>query len=524
MAKFSTARSTIAFAVGAGALALMGVLFFYPLGTVLLRGLSEITTSGLWSDPYYFHVIRFTYYQAFWSTVLASLVGTIGALIFSESVSRWSRVWTALSLIPFSLPTILVVLALLRFWGRQGWAGALWDDWAGIYGWPGILIAHAFFNFPLFVQGVGLALRETDRTQERVALSLGASRLTCWREITWPCVRTAFWSSCLLCFLFCASSFLVVLLLGGGPRFTTLEVAIYQSLKSDFDLALAVRLALIQVGVTCVLSLFLVGHRPTATSRQGRALRLYTPRSPRLRSALSGLYFLLLLVWVALPLLLLLLEGIAQWHRLSVSGWYAIRRSLQLAFAVGFLSTFLALLIEYSARHIEGRWVRRLASVAVTLPLGVSTLLLLLGWRLAQPGWTQTSVGAWCGVVFVQTVLSLPIVYRCVQAGFSRIAEPWYAQARSLGASPFRIFRWVELPLLQSSLSLGFLLGASISLGEAGAVLLFLDESTMNLTFQIYQSMSRYRFDEAAGLSAVLIVLTGLIALAMLRLERKVAR
>ena len=52
--------------------------------------------------------------------------------------------------------------------------------------------------------------------------------------------------------MLCITSFTIVLTLGGGPRATTLEVAIYQALRFDFDPARAVTLTLLQIALTFV--------------------------------------------------------------------------------------------------------------------------------------------------------------------------------------------------------------------------------------------------------------------------------
>ena len=64
-----------------------------------------------------------------------------------------------------------------------------------------------------------------------------------FRLVEWPQLRAALPGVALLIFLLCAASFAVVLTLGGGPRATTLEVAIYQSLRADFDPQRAAALA-----------------------------------------------------------------------------------------------------------------------------------------------------------------------------------------------------------------------------------------------------------------------------------------
>ena len=213
----------------------LAALFYYPLASVLVAALGLPTESDA---PFFWRVAHFTYGQALLSAVLSAVVGLPGAVLFAESRGRSRQVWAALSLVPFSLPPILVVLGLLGVWGRQGLLGPSWgENYDGIYGWTGILLAHTLFNFPLFVRLVGQALQVGDRAEEKSALALGLPRWRCFVWVTWPKIRAAFGSAFVLAFLFSASSFLVVLLLGGGPAFTSIEVAIFQAIKQDLTRA-----------------------------------------------------------------------------------------------------------------------------------------------------------------------------------------------------------------------------------------------------------------------------------------------
>ncbi len=200
-------------------LSFLAIFFLYPLASLFFRGLTGSPIDSAF-DAFLAHVVGFTYLQALASASLSALIGMVGALLYSESRGALRKLLSALVWIPFSLPPILATLGILGIWGRMGLIapvfGFLGVEWNGIYGWPGILIGHAIFNFPLFIQMVGTALVEGDRTLEKAALSLGASRWRCFISATWPRIRMAFWSAFLLAFLFSAASFLIVLVLGGG--------------------------------------------------------------------------------------------------------------------------------------------------------------------------------------------------------------------------------------------------------------------------------------------------------------------
>ena len=71
-----------------------------------------------------------------------------------------------------------------------------------------------------------------------------------FRLIEWPAMRAALPGVAGLVFMLCITSFTIVLTLGGGPAATTLEVAIYQALRFDFDPARAVALTLLQIALT----------------------------------------------------------------------------------------------------------------------------------------------------------------------------------------------------------------------------------------------------------------------------------
>ncbi len=132
--------------------------------------------------------------------------------------------------------------------------------------------------------------------------------MRCFFEITLRKVSGEIRSAFFLAFLYSAMSFLIVLLIGGGPRFTTIEVAIYQAIKVDFEPALAVRLALIQMALAAITYLGFVVRRPT--SRQGNWLPLYLFRKKRLNQLAVAAYFLFLSILVGGPLLSLLVSGL----------------------------------------------------------------------------------------------------------------------------------------------------------------------------------------------------------------------
>jgi thiamine transport system permease protein len=203
-----------------------------------------------------------------------------GAYALSRLDFRGRRTVSALVLVPFVLPTVVVGSAFLALLGPRspvnGLLVAVLGDAAPTLDLRrtvvAILVAHAFFNYAVVVRTVGGAWANLDPRLEDAARSLGASRWRAVREVALPLLRPAIAASTAIVFLFTFTSFGVVLLLG-GPGLATIEVEIHRATVQLLDLPLASVLALLQLlAVTAALLVY------------GRLQRRAVPRTPRASS------------------------------------------------------------------------------------------------------------------------------------------------------------------------------------------------------------------------------------------------
>ncbi len=506
------ARGAFPYWLGGGASLFFAAAFGVPVALLIVKGLLSDPGTAPWSESFFRHVILFTYGQALLSAVLSAIVGIGAALVYTETDFPGRRLLWRLSLIPFALPTLLVALGFVAVWGQGGWVGRHLP--AGfLFGWTGILLGHVFLNFPLFLKGVGTALLESTREAERAALSLGASRLRCLFTITLrraaPEIRSAF----VLSFLYCASSFLIVLFLGGGPRFTTLEVAVYQAVKIQFDLPLAIRVAAIQALVSMILyGLFLRKPASLPADSGSEFLPLYGFRMPMARRLWLSFWAAALSLLVAAPLAALVGEGALSLSSMDFpSLGRATLQSVELAALTCLIALCLALPLAYASHRAESSLARACFAWMANLPVSASTLLLTVGWAIAFEERRDWLGGSLVPAAVVQAVMALPIVFRVLRDGFSRIAPELYPAAASLGASPPAILRTLELPLLRRALGLAAVLTLSFSLGEVGAVLLFGGGGIETLPLWIFHLMGRYQFGPAYGAALVLLLLMGML-------------
>ncbi len=506
-------------------------LLITPLTQLLSQGLSFIEKEPLWADPFFWNTVFFTYWQALISALLSALLGIFGAWVITQ-VSFIGRIqlWRY-SLIGSTLPPILVVLAFVGFWGRQGTLNCILEllglpKFDHLYGWFGILTAHVFFNFPLFLRAIGTQLLNMESSQERAALSLGASQLYCFFNITlrklFPTLRGCFF----LVFLLCSASFLVVLMLGGGPRFTSLEVAIYQSTKIDFDLKMAASLALFQLVVS--IPLFLAWNHWNPKNTMGAftkiATPLFAPRSAVVRILVVTGYFSIVTLVVGGPLISLTVQGIFGMKALfSKEVAKGLIHTIELGLLTSVGSLGLGFALSYFRKHCSSVAARNLVALLASLPMVISTVLLMLAMLLTYPDFMYGLRGSLIPIAIVQTIVCLPLVCRLFDDSFSMLPHSLYQSAQSLGANPLHTLFWIEIPMIGRKFLLAFLFSFGFSMGETGAILMFVDENLNPLPLLLFRWMGQYKFEQAHALGLLLLVLMAVLSWGTSQIESKYA-
>ena len=161
-----------------------------------------------------------------------------------------------------------------------------------------------------------------------------------------------------LVFLLCMTSFAVALTLGGGPRATTVELAIYQALRFDFDLGRAAWLALIQFalcGGVAVLALRFSAETGFGGGLGGGVRRWDADRAGV--RALDAAVLAVLALFLGLPLGAIVLRGLAAIAAgLPAAVWPAAARSLGVALGSAALALALGLALAalIDARRARG--------------------------------------------------------------------------------------------------------------------------------------------------------------------------
>jgi thiamine transport system permease protein len=542
-----------------GASIFLGLFFFYPLARILWLGLNPAALKTLDVAALQLAVrsLGFTFYQAALSTLLTFTLGLPVAVLFARFEFWGKSFLRVLTAIPFMLPTVVVAAGFNALLGPNGWINLGLMDLFHLQSPPisivgtlaVILLAHVFYNTTIVIRLVGNALSHLDPRLEQAARTLGADPPRVLGRLTLPLLRPSILAASVLVFIFDFTSFGVILLLG-GPGFSTLEVEIYKQAVQIFNLPLAGLLSLIQLGCTLVFSIIyskIVRQNVVISAPRPALTNLHKPRTVRQKIILVGIVVIIL----GLFLLPLISVPVASVTRLEadrgargavqygltadyytelfinrsdsifyVPPFKAIGNSLGYAVLTVVLSLALGFPVATALAH-PGRLGKALDPLLM-LPLGASAVTLGLGFIISFNRPPLTFVTSPLIVPLAHTLIALPFVIRSLQPALASIPDRLRQAAASLGASSPRVWFAVDWPIVARATLSAAVFAFTVSLGEFGASSLVVRPDYPTLPIAIARFLSQpggLNYGQAMAMATVLMVVCGMGILLIERLR-----
>ena len=456
--------------------------------------------------------IRFTLTQAALSAVGSVLV----AVPLARALARrrfWGRnlLVTAMGA-PFLLPVLVAVLGLLAIWGRNGVLStaltAIGAERLNIYGMTGVVMAHLFFNIPLVTRLLLQGWATIPAEHFRLGAQLGFGARARFRLIELPMLRAVLPGAGLLVFLLCITSFAIALTLGGGPKATTVELAIYQAIRFDFDLPRAGLLALIQTGLCLGVATIAM-----LTGRAGEARAGMIRPVAMMGGAGRWLDFTVIActtVFLAGPVVAVIVRGVPALIDLPSSVIEAAIRSILVAISSALLSVSAGLMIAIGLVRIglARPVLARLGEGAMLIVLAISPFVLATGWFILLRGHVDPFAIALPMVVLINALMALPFALRAFVPAVALAQRTDGRLADMLGLTGLARLRHVMLPHVRSPAAFAAGLTAALSMGDLGVIALFGSTTTATLPLVMYQLMGAYRMEAAAGAALLLLILS----------------
>ena len=547
-------------------LTFLGIFYFFPLSSIIKVSFESQGTDLLTpviealKSQSIRQVLWFTIWQAALSTLLTLAIGLPGAYLFARYEFRGKSLIQALSVVPFVIPTVVVAAAFYALLGPRGWVNLAAMRLFGLEAAPihftntiyAILLAHIFYNTTIVLRMVGDFWSHIDPRLNQAARILGANRMTAFFKITLPIIGPAITAAALLVFIFDFTSFGVILILG-GPKFATLEVEIYYQTISLFNLPLAAVLSILQLICTLAMTIIYTHlNRRLAQPLQLHSRRFTQKRLTTWKSRIfAGVVLFVLFTILITPLLALAMKSFTRlevgrgqpvelfsgftldnYHQLTInridSMFYvppttAIGNSLMYATITVILALAIGMPAAWALSRNSGSYFNRILDPVLMLPLGTSAVTLGLGFIIALNRPPFDFRASPILIPFAHTLVAFPFVVRSLSPALRSIKPRLRQAAGVLGASPMKIFRTVDLPLIGRALIVAATFAFTISLGEFGATALISRPENPTIPIMIYRFISQpgaINYGQAMALSTILMIVaaTGLIIIERMRI------
>jgi len=476
------------------------------------------------AEPRFLRSLGFTLAQAAASTVAAMLIGLPGAALVARYRFPGRRALKALSVFPFSMPSVLVVLAFVLYYGKSGFVNRALMQVLGLseppigflYSFWGIVLVHGFYEFPLVLQIVGEAWAALPRDTERAARLLGAGRIRGFATGTLPSLSPAIAHSAGIVFLLCFFSFAVVMIFGSLAG-STLEVEVYRRARFEADPsgAAAVAVAETLIAVLVVVAIGLADRRGAALRSAGSPPELERPRGAA-AIALAAYAAFIALFFLG-PMIALIAQafsvrsgplgpmsfGLGNFAKI-LSGTKAPFVSALADTASTAIPAALLAVIVGSFGALGLRRGGPVAKAVAALPLAVSGIVASLGWSLLFPR------GGNALVPLAQSIGALPYVLKSVASSLASLERSPVEAARTLGAGRIRAAIGVELRSVAPAIGAAFAFALAVAAGDVNAPLVLGREGYEPLPVLLYRLIGAYRLQEACAVGVLLGALSSL--------------
>ena len=511
------------------------LFYFYPLSGIFLKSFFQngkvdlFFLEQVFASTRMMKIIWFTFWQAGLSTLLSLICALPCAFVLSHYSFKGKKTIKLLASIPFVLPAVVVAAALQACFGKNGFFFGAKVEHPLVL----ILIAHVFYNFSIMLRIITGFWSSLQGRIREAAMVLGASPLQVFLSITLPLLKPAIFAACLLVFIFCFSSFGIILILG-GPSFSTIEVEIYRQAAHLFNLPLASFLSLIQIGFTFALMWIYTSFTKRAARFAPDAEKANLKKAVLLweKMMIAGVIIFIFLLCVV-PLMALVMKSLAYKGEVSLIFYKALFENVSdsifyippfhaIKYSLLFAGTSLviavitgvcaALFIRFCDWKIDNRWTSFFDPIFM-LPLSTSAVTLGFGIIITldkPPLNLRTSIFL---IPIAHALVGFPFVVRAILPAIRSIPEQLTDAASLLGASPLKIFRYIDLPLMSKALVAAAIFAFTISLGEFGATIFTARPETPTIPVAIYRFLGQpgaMNYGQAMAISSILMVVTAI--------------
>ena len=518
-------------------ISLLLLMIILPLANILVRS-SETTGvevfKRLLSDPVTQKIFQNTVVIGLSVGALGTLIGFLLAYAQTRLQFRGKKLLHIICLVPLISPPFAFATAVIVLFGRSG---MITSDLLGmrptLYGYPGLLIVLTTSFFPVAYMNLLGMMKNLDPSLDEAAASLGSSKFRVFRKVTFPMLIPGIASSFLLLFVEAIADLANPLVIGGD--FTVLSSRAYIAINGEYDVpaGAAYSAILLVPGMLVFLVQRYWGQKNNVVTVTGKPSgQVNYVKNPLAKFALL-IIPVLTAVFIVLVYLTVIFGGFIKilgvnntftldWFRYIFSGIgnEAIFKTTIMALIATPLAGILGMILAWLIVRKLKRG-RELVDVLGMLGIAVPGTVLGIGYAITFNHvlkWGDTSIlpqlagggaifGGATAVIMIYVIRSSPAGQRSGVAALQQINPAIDEASSSLGASGFRTFRKITLPLIKGALLTGLMFAFARSMTTLSAIIFITTPETPILTSKILAEVDAGRYGASFAFCNILIVL-----------------
>ncbi|KAF2955305.1 ABC transporter permease subunit [Marinitoga sp. 38H-ov] len=488
------------------------ILWLIPIGSLILNYFDVKDFFEILFKTRTLRILKYTFLQASLSVIISFLISFFPSLYVANNKNYLSKILENSFFIPFFFPPIPTIIAFSLLYSSNGLISKLFNINI-LYSLTAIILAHSFYNSPIFVKYISDSLKSIPKNYIENAIIDGSNRWYIIKYIKIPIALPAILKASFLVFTYSFVSFAIVLSLG-GIKYSTFEVAIFTTLRSSLDFSKALTYAIIQFIVLLILNyiislpkIFEMNIEENYVDKNNIFVILFSiiylifEYSIVLTGTFSGFFDFINRKFT--------LKGFINLFSKDLNAYYPITKSFYNTIIISSIVSFIVLLLTYIIlRNIKSHKQVIISNILIISSMGVSSAFLAMGLLYLN---INFSIPYYILLGLGYIIISVPLAYTFMQQRVLSFDYSILEAAKIDGANKLKLFLYIEFPLLKNTLIAVFLQIFAIIFGEFTISYTMQSMDYFPLISNINYSLSNARYyleSQALASITILIVFT----------------
>ena len=476
-------------------------------------------------NSYTHRLIYFSVYQAFVSAILSCFL----AIPFALALNRHKDLKIIKFIISlcgfcFVIPTILIVYAVIKLYGNNGFYNLYFNLYEHlsietIFGIKAILIAHTLLNTPfatrLFIQ----SLNSIPSKYYEISGSLNIKFLGNLVRLEWPYIKQNFFSVFSIIFSLCFLSFAIVMALGGGPMYSTIEVAIYQYALFELNFNKAILLSFLQIFI-CLFFLFIGFYKLKGSNffDVDQTNFIHPHKEYKVIKTIDFLLIIFFSIFFFSPILCVIYNFFHYGYYTTLinakfleSFFNSLIISVTTGVIVSIVGFIISSILVINYKNIFFQQSIFLISSSIII---ISPIIFSLGYFIILGELRYLHFFKYLVIILINCLFLIPFSILILFNNLKNIFLNFESFQQTFRISIKNYFI-ILLPLIRKNIIFVFAFSTVITFGDFTIISFFKDQNFDTLPSYLYKLISIYRFNEASFVAGVILIFSMIIFLAI---------